>query len=519
MLITVILYCHNIARTALHAIGAKNIVRFILLASLAPLTFLTAYPATIYVPKDFSTIQTAINYASNGDEILVSPGTYKENLNFKGKTLVLISAMGPYLTILDGNQSGSVVLINKYEPAGTLLEGFTITNGLSVDGAGVFCLNSAVAIRKNIIHNNTASMSGGGIHYYHCTSDITDNIIFQNNAGWSGGGINCPKSEAKIEGNIIYKNSAGKRGGGVRTGKGNYIIRNNIIFNNWARYGAGLTFGTGTTTNNMIFKNTAMFDGGGIYFTSHNAPAIFTNCTIVDNIANERGGGVCSGYGSIGFLSNSIIWNNSATSGDEIWIGSSFNSSEMTVDYCDVKGGKSGVYVAQNCTLHWGQNIIDSDPLFVDSMKSDFHLSYSSPCRGTGDNQAPGMLAFDFEGDPRISQNIVDMGGDEFHPHLYHLGNPTPGGQISVQAIGWPGAFPVFLWAGAGILDPPHPSSKGYWRLKSPLFGPLALNPIPASGVVSLHATIPLSMPAPHLVPLQALIGNELSNLEIMQIR
>ena len=40
--------------------------------------------ATILVPLDYPTIQQAINAAGNGDEIIVSPGTYQENLVFPG---------------------------------------------------------------------------------------------------------------------------------------------------------------------------------------------------------------------------------------------------------------------------------------------------------------------------------------------------------------------------------------------------------------------------------------------------
>jgi hypothetical protein len=45
----------------------------------------------INVPDDFNTIQGAIKSSADGDTILVAPSTYYENVNFRGKNVLLSS--------------------------------------------------------------------------------------------------------------------------------------------------------------------------------------------------------------------------------------------------------------------------------------------------------------------------------------------------------------------------------------------------------------------------------------------
>jgi hypothetical protein len=53
---------------------------------------------TIHVPGDAATIQAGINATSDGDTVLVAPGTYVEIIDFKGKAITVTSSGGPDLT-------------------------------------------------------------------------------------------------------------------------------------------------------------------------------------------------------------------------------------------------------------------------------------------------------------------------------------------------------------------------------------------------------------------------------------
>ena len=93
---------------------------------------------TWYVPDDYpGGIQDAIDGASNGDTIIVRPGTYVESIDFNGRAVHLKSEQGAAVTTIDGNQSGRVVMFQNGEGSDSVLEGFNITNGKFSSGGGI----------------------------------------------------------------------------------------------------------------------------------------------------------------------------------------------------------------------------------------------------------------------------------------------------------------------------------------------------------------------------------------------
>ena len=137
---------------------------------------------TIHIPGDYTKIQDGIDAAVAGDTVLVAPGTYVENILFKGKAIAVKSSHGPRVTVIDGNQAFHVVMFNQNENLDTVLEGFTLFNGNHSKGAGIYCKDSASpSIIGNVITGNQAG-EGGGIFCIHAEPLILGNVISGNTA-------------------------------------------------------------------------------------------------------------------------------------------------------------------------------------------------------------------------------------------------------------------------------------------------------------------------------------------------
>ncbi len=100
----------------------------------------------LHVPGDYPTIQEAIDAAVDGDEVEVHPGIYNETINFLGKAVCLHSSGGPRVTIIDAQQTGTVVTCNLGEGPNTVLSGFVITGGNAGQGGGMRNLQSSPTV-------------------------------------------------------------------------------------------------------------------------------------------------------------------------------------------------------------------------------------------------------------------------------------------------------------------------------------------------------------------------------------
>ena len=282
----------------------KRISRILILTTLLNVVFFCiAFADTINIPADYSTIQAGINASTNGDTILVQPGTYIENINYNGKnitvgSLFLTTADTSYIsqTVIDGNQNGSVVRFENEEDSTAVLTGFTIKNGYASYGGGIYFYESSPRLTNVTITGNTTYGDGGGIFCWSNSSPSLENVEITNNTADLGGGIYCyDNSSPSLENVTITGNSASSDGGGLylRGNSSPSLDCITIIHNIAAANGGGIYcyYYSSPILQNVIIKNNFAEYGGGIYCYS-SSPSL-SNVTISNNIVVVDGGGIC----------------------------------------------------------------------------------------------------------------------------------------------------------------------------------------------------------------------------------
>ncbi len=316
------------------------------------------------VPADFPKIQLAIDAAQTGDTVLVSPGLYYENLQLRGRDIVLSSryfmdadpAKTIRETIIDGSQpvhadTASCILIWKGETQATVIQGFTLRGGQGTrwydhyvpgyfrEGGGILSEFSSPVIRHNIIRDNIVPKEGVG--------------LFSN----GGGGIRCGDGSPRIEGNQIVHNRADGYGGGIVF---NYcpgaVVANNVIaFNIGGKdySGGGLWVSGLPGTTNTLINNT-------IAYNQSLGPA---------TSSGGRAGGIWANSITLK-VQNNIVWGNIQAAGKPIAIASAV----LQLQYNCVESGFTGT------------GTIAVNPMFRDTLS--FVLEAGSPAIDNGNPNA-----------------------------------------------------------------------------------------------------------------------------------
>lgn len=373
----------------------------------------------------------------------VYTGEGNVNIDFKGKRITLKSKNGADATVIDCEKLHETrgFYFHNRETNESVLDGFTITNGSHQFGgaitlisasptikncmvkdnltSGIHCINSDLNITDSIISRNIGigiAISGIDI----LTNEIRDGFIqdginmeetfikrptiknctISNNTGI---GISCLDDGAIIV-NCTVSNNGGRgisvisftsaeitdsritqnSGGGLKCYEYSRIkIKNSIIAKNTAEEGGGI-FCSATSslyaTDCVIANNTALKDGGGIWDLTRFGDAIVKHCTITQNFAGNKGGGIyVTDRGHLN-MTNSIVWDNTSdgTHAEVLAWGI------ITIKSCNIKDGLDGIEREPDGRLFTYEDNIDEDPLFVNAKAGDYTLQVNSPAAGMG---------------------------------------------------------------------------------------------------------------------------------------
>lgn len=378
----------------------------------------------------YSSMQAAVDAASDGDTIKVATGTYtdmhvrpRDDITTTGvvnqvvyltKTLTI---GGGYTTTnwttpdpdgnpttLDAQGQGRVIYITG--DISPTLEGLRITGGTTTEfGGGILAYGADLTVSQTVISGNTAVDKGGGIAIRQATaaavidSQIHSNVTFEQ----EGGGVAAYDGSHMdlIRSWVVGNSSPENDGGGVFAGGGGTVyIENSIIAGNYANDSAGgISLGTP-------------------------GPHRVINSDIVGNLADDEGSAIATYEPVQVVVTNTLIISNTGNTAIDDEYG---NNTTFLLNFCDTYGnspdGTVGLTITRtNCLGSPPEDGLDPQmaggalpggvgPAFAAQWLSyDYRLEAGSPAIGAG--TTAGAPETDIEGTPRIA--APDMGAYEF---------------------------------------------------------------------------------------------------------
>lgn len=239
----------------------------------------TAVAAELAVPEDHPTITDAIKASSNGDTILVAPGTYQERLDTRGKAITIRGIDGAGTTIVsgDGPGRGSTLTCDSDESAATRLVNLTFSGGTGQ------------------MNMNRGEIMGGGLLVKDASPTFIGCVFRDNNAQYgSGGGIAITGGGPVFIECDIIANRSDNIGGGVLAKESQPVFIRCRLIDNTSPCGGGfyVWYDCLPTFESCEFSgNAALLSGGGIF--NWNAEPILNNCRFVDN-RSPQGSAICN---------------------------------------------------------------------------------------------------------------------------------------------------------------------------------------------------------------------------------
>ena len=275
-------------------------------------------------------------------------------------------------------------------------------NFTSGKGAGIYAENSNFKITNcevegNLGYNQDGEyMHGCGFQFLKCSVDMED-MYFHDNICTSayGGGVNFDSCTVNVN-KAVFENNIATNAAGLGIQRSNdYEVR----------------------VSNVLFHNNIALHYGGAMAMAASSPLV-QNVTMVNNYTVGAGGGAMQFYsGANPVFKNCIIWGNdwyesqdTFDDASQIFVWGSDCSPEF---YNSVlEGGLKQIHGNEYVAVYDHVSMVETDPMFVDTVALNFHLLPESPAINSGTIDTTGMSVppTDLDGNQRIIGDRIDMG-------------------------------------------------------------------------------------------------------------
>ena len=424
----------------------------------------------------FGTIQSAVNDCASGvicDVDVQAPYTYSENViipsSFAAGSITITGGWNSTFTLRDENPTETTIdgggighVVNVRISGGSFtLEGFTIVNGSSYNGAGIQVLpfgasDATVKLANLIIRNNHASgvfsSYGGGVwaeldgserleislcRVFDNTATVTSGTGAAAGAGLhisAGGTATFLVEHSWVEENTASSDTGRKEGAGQFFGVGEGAsgeVLDVRVTGNTASGSFASVIGSGGYLylwgNGQIVVRQSVWgmnsDGTGALaeqlrlWCQDNSSLLVTDSAVA--VGDQKGlDGFGAGTSKLQLVNLSVVDN--ALTGIEL---SEVSGATVTLHNSIAYG--NGTNTALDAGVGIGNNLIGVDPLFVDPGPPifNYHLDVGSPGVDAGNNSPPGGLGLtDLDGRPRVENGTVDIGCYEGAGLLFYDG-------------------------------------------------------------------------------------------------
>jgi hypothetical protein len=353
------------------------------------------------VPLDAPTIQAAIDLATGGDTVEVATGTYtgdgNRDIHFRGKAILVRSATGdPEDCTVDcegslGDEHRGFIF-EENEGTNSVLEGFRITGGYEIGGAGILVRAGGPKIRDCIVTGNEAQ-DAAGIQIMDTSYVSVEDCRFEGNMAttYGGGAGVSNRSTVTFERCIFIGNSSDFAGGGASSHMSDAMF------------------------DSCLFVGNESPNGGGLCLNHAGYDLEVRQCTFYGNSATQGGGIIASNSASV-VVENTIIASGTSGAAVACVVGST-----VLLSCSDLYGNAGGDYIGCVSGELGESGNISEDPLFCKAEGGDFKLGSNSPCAADSSTGCGLMGAFGVGCTPTA---VVE--GPSTMPSSFYLGPAVP---------------------------------------------------------------------------------------------